>query len=264
MKKIWPWVLFSLFLLLGVGLLAYPTVSDYVNRMNGSHAIQVLADTLSLTDEAALEYQRDLAQAYNRRLLDPKAGNAGNYGDILDFGNGVMGYLEIPGIDVFLPVYHGTEEEILARGVGHMPQSAFPIGGEGNHAALVGHTGLPSARMLDDLVKLKVNDGFSVTVLGETLAYCVDQILVVEPGDSAGLAPVPGEDYCTLVTCTPYGVNSHRLLVRGRRVEKVQQTIGPAAVPSVSVEGIWWFAMISPLVMGIAVAAALILRLRRR
>ena len=264
MKKILPRILFVLLLVAGAGLLAYPKVSDYVNRMNGSKAIQVLADTLSLTDGAALERQRAMAQAYNRGLLSPENGDTGNYEDILDFGNGVMGYLEIPRIGVSLPIYHGTQEETLSRGLGHMPQSAFPIGGEGNHAAIVGHTGLPSAKMLDDLIKLEEGDLFTVSVLGESLPYCVDQILVVEPADSSELAPVPGEDYCTLVTCTPYGVNSHRLLVRGKRTEPAQEVLALQAAPSVPVAGIWWFALISALLMGIAVAVALLLRLRRR
>lgn len=263
MKKILPRILFVLFLLVGAGLLAYPKISDYVNRINGSNAIQVLADTLSGTQETQLQHQMQLAMEYNRQLRDMENVTARDYETILDFGNGIMGYLEIPEIHVLLPIYHGIEEETLSRGLGHMPQSAFPIGGEGNHAAIVGHTGLPSAKMFDDLVKLEEGDLFAVSILGESLSYCVDQILVVEPADSQALAPVYGEDYCTLVTCTPYGVNSHRLLVRGKRTEPVRETLVPQAEKAFPVGSIWWLTLIIALLLGIAVAAALLLRLRR-
>lgn len=264
MKKILPWVLFALFLVMGAGLLAYPAISSYVNQVNGSQAIQVLADALAVTDEGELNRHRERAQDYNLALIRPDGESPGDYGEILNFGNGVMGYLEIPEIAVSLPIYHGTEEEVLSRGLGHMPQSAFPIGGEGNHAALVGHTGLPSARIFDDLVKLETGDAFTVSILGEVLTYCVDQILVVEPQESEALAPVTGEDYCTLVTCTPYGVNSHRLLVRGTRVFPAQETMAPAAAEPLPVDSIWWAVLISGLLLGAVVAFALLLRLRRR
>ena len=263
MKKAIPWVAFGLLVLAGLGLLLYPTISDYVNRINGSHAIQVLADTVSNTDDRELNRQRSRAEAYNRSLQSPEQEEPGDYRTILDFGNGIMGSLENPKIDVNLPIHHGIEEEVLARGLGHMPQSAFPIGGEGNHAAIVGHTGLPSAKMLDDLVKLEVGDGFSVHILGDTLHYCVDQILVVEPSDSQALTPVPGEDFCTLVTCTPYGVNSHRLLVRGRRTEQAVQTMTQPLVEPVPLEALWWTVLIFALLLGAVVATALLLRIRR-
>lgn len=261
MKKILPWVAFGLLLTVGLGLLAYPAVSNYVNRINGSHAIQVLSDALSVTDLEERNRQRELAQRYNRGLLGGDTEAAEDYDAILNFGNGVMGYLEIPDIQVSLPIYHGTGEETLSRGLGHMPQSAFPIGGEGNHAAIVGHTGLPSAKMLDDLVKLETGDAFSVTVLDQTLYYCVDQILVVEPNDSQALLPVAGEDYCTIVTCTPYGVNSHRLLVRGTRVADAVQTLTAPAKTTFPVADLWWAALLTAALLGILVAAAL---LRRR
>lgn len=263
MKKTMRWVAFGLLTLVGLGLLLYPRVSDYVNRRNGSHAIQILADTVSHADERELQLHRSQAQAYNRSLQSPELAPAGDYRSILDFGNGIMGSLEIPKIDVTLPIHHGTEEEVLARGLGHMPQSAFPIGGDGNHAAIVGHTGLPSAKMLDDLVKLEMGDSFSVNILGETLHYCVDQILVVEPSDSQALTPEPGEDYCTLVTCTPYGVNSHRLLVRGRRTEQAAQAPAQPYGDPVPMEELWWMVLIFPLLLGALVATALLLRIRR-
>lgn len=263
MKKKLPGILFGLFLVLGLGLLTYPMISSYVNQVNGSHAIQVLADTLSNAEEGELLRQRELAQTYNQGLVSPETGDTEGYDRILDFGNGIMGYLEIPRIQISLPIYHGTEEETLSRGLGHMPQSAFPIGGEGNHAAIVGHTGLPSGKMLDDLVKLEEGDSFTVSILGECLHYCVDQILVVEPADSQALAPVAGEDYCTLVTCTPYGVNSHRLLVRGTRTLQAVETLAAPDPMPLRAENLWWFALISGLLLGIAVAVGLLLRLRR-
>ena len=263
MKKCLPWLAFSVFVLLGVGLLAYPAVSSYVNRANGSQAIQTLADTLEQTDEQELLRQRELAEGYNRALTDPEAQRQGGYLDILSFGNGVMGCLEIPKIQVSLPIYHGTGEDVLSRGIGHMPESAFPIGGPGNHAALVGHTGLPSAKILDDLVKLELEDTFTVTVLGETLTYRVDQILVVEPQETEALAPVPGEDYCTLVTCTPYGVNSHRLLVRGTRVQQAQE---PQEQPQRlgGVESLWWIALLVAVILGTVIAFALLWRMVKK
>jgi len=130
-----------------------------------------------------------------------------------------MGYIEIPVIDVYLPVYHGVDESVLSKGVGHISKTAFPIGGVGNHSVLTGHTGLPSAELFTDLVEVQEGDTFYVHIAGETVAYQVDQILVVLPEEVDNILPVPGKDYCTLVTCTPYGVNSHRLLVRGYQVE---------------------------------------------
>ena len=128
-----------------------------------------------------------------------------------------MGYIDIPTIDAHLPIYHGTDEEVLAKGVGHVPDTAFPIGGIGNHSVLTGHTGLPSAKIFTDLTELAEGDLFYIHILNETLVYEVDQIQVVLPSQLDNLLPVADRDYCTLVTCTPYGINSHRLLVRGQR-----------------------------------------------
>lgn len=198
-------------LLIGVAVLLYPAISDYVNHLNGSYAIEQMHKELVYAD---VEVQRKLAQDYNARLPE---GKADGYEEILNLANGIMGSIRIPKIDVNLPIYHGTDEEVLTKGVGHLPNSAFPIGGEGNHAVLTGHTGLPSAKLFTDLTELKEGDTFQISILNETLSYEVDQIKVVLPSEGQDLAAVPGEDLCTLVTCTPYGINSHRLLVRGRR-----------------------------------------------
>lgn len=209
-------VLVLLLFLAGIGVLIYPTLSNYLNTRNGSYAIRDLESRLAQVRDEELEKQYRLAAAYNADLA---AGNdPENYEEILDFGGGLMGYIRIPKIDVYLPIYHGTGEEVLSKGAGHMPGSAFPIGGTGSHAVLTGHTGLPSARLFTDLTELETGDIFSVHILDRVLCYRVDQILVVLPDRGEALAPVPGEDLCTLVTCTPYGVNSHRLLVRGRRL----------------------------------------------
>lgn len=202
-------------MLLGLLILFYPRVSHMVNGRNASAAISKFEQSMLETDTAV---QRRLAEKYNSQLLASGTGT-GEYSEILNISDGIMGYLKIPKIHVSLPIYHGSEEDSLQKGVGHLPQTAFPIGGMGNHAVLTGHTGLPSARLFTDLSELEEGDEFTISILGDTLHYQVTQIQVVLPDEAEALAPVPGEDLCTLVTCTPYGINSHRLLVRGSRVE---------------------------------------------
>lgn len=216
-----------------VGLLVmlYPTLSNFYNQMTGSYAIQEFNENLADQGQAALEEQRKMAEAYNASLYGAEGTKCEyEYKDIMDFGNGMMGYIEMPVIDVYLPIYHSVDESVLSKGVGHIPKTAFPIGGEGNHSVLSGHTGLPSAELLTDLSEVKEGDEFYIHILGGTLAYEVDQILVVLPEEADSLLPTPGKDYCTLVTCTPYGVNSHRLLVRGTRVEYVEEVEETIAV----------------------------------
>ena len=221
-------ILALVLVLAGIGVMIYPALSDYISRVNGSYAIQELDERMGNFHREKLTEQRALAEDYNARLSGDIA-DAGEipeeYEQILDFGNGIMGYIRIPQIEVNLPIYHGISDEVLAKGVGHLPETSFPIGGAGNHSVLSGHTGLPGAELFTDLTELQTGDRFYITVLEETLAYQVDQILVVLPGESEPLAPVPGEDHCTLVTCTPYGINSHRLLVRGIRVEAVPDEV---------------------------------------
>ena len=218
-KKVSIWL--YLFLAAGVLILCYPSLSSAVNRRSGSFAIGQWQQDMDGLEDSAMEEQRLLAQRYNQQLLE--TGEAEGYEACLNLGGGMMGYIRIPKIDVELPIYHGVDEDTLARGVGHLPGSSLPIGGEGNHAVLTGHTGLPSARLFTDLIELQQGDRFYVHTLDQILCYQVDQIAVVLPTEGEKLAPQPGEDYCTLVTCTPYGINSHRLLVRGSRVlEEVQ------------------------------------------
>lgn len=206
-----------LLLLVGIGVMAYPVISQFVNRQNGSYAIMEFQNRVQEMGEDEMDEQFRLAEAYNLAVASGEQPE--NYEDILNLAGGMMGYIEIPEIDVYLPVYHGVSEEVLSRGVGHMPSTAFPIGGEGNHSVLTGHTGLPSAELFTDLNELEEGDRFYIHILNEVLCYQVDQIKVVLPSEGQDLSIVTGKDYCTLVTCTPYGINSHRLLVRGIRVD---------------------------------------------
>lgn len=207
----------SLLLLSGIAILLYPGISNWVNQLNGSHAVQQLTQQLEEQDQAALDRHRKMAESYNNALLGSEPCPYA-YEEILDFGSGILGSIEIPAIRVHLPIYHGVDDTVLAKGIGHMPGTAFPIGGEGNHTVLTGHTGLPSAELFTGLDRLSEGDLFYISILGQVLTYEVDSIQTVLPEETDSLRSIPGGDYCTLVTCTPYGINSHRLLVRGRRV----------------------------------------------
>ena len=226
----WTTVFLVLLLLAGVSLLLYPSLSDYWNSMHQTRAIASYAETVSQLDTAQYDEMWKAAQEYNRALSQREAAFAltdeqkAAYESLLDVsGLGVMGYIEIPEIDCSLPIYHGTEESVLQVAVGHLEWSNLPVGGEGTHCVLSGHRGLPSAKLFTNLDKLAVGDTFLLRVLDEVLTYEIDQILIVEPEQVDALGIVPGEDYCTLVTCTPYGINTHRLLVRGHRVENTPE-----------------------------------------
>lgn len=226
----WTTVFLVLLLLAGVSLLLYPSLSDYWNSMHQTRAIASYAETVSQLDTAQYDEMWKAAQDYNRSLAQRETAFAltdeqkAAYESLLDVsGLGVMGYIEIPEIDCSLPIYHGTEESVLQVAVGHLEWSNLPVGGEGTHCVLSGHRGLPSAKLFTNLDKFAVGDTFLLRVLDEVLTYEVDQILIVEPEQVDALGIVPGEDYCTLVTCTPYGINTHRLLVRGHRVENTPE-----------------------------------------
>lgn len=226
----WTTVFLVLLLLAGVSLLLYPSLSDYWNSMHQTRAIASYAETVSQLDTAQYDEMWKAAQDYNRSLAQRETAFAltdeqkAAYESLLDVsGLGVMGYIEIPEIDCSLPIYHGTEESVLQVAVGHLEWSSLPVGGKGTHCVLSGHRGLPSAKLFTNLDKLAVGDTFLLRVLDEVLTYEVDQILIVEPEQVDALGIVPGEDYCTLVTCTPYGINTHRLLVRGHRVENTPE-----------------------------------------
>ena len=219
-------ILLVLVFLVGLSLLLYPSVSDYWNSFHQTRAIATYSEEVATLDNeqydelwaAAQQYNRSLTERGNAYVLSEEQKEA--YEELLDVsGLGVMGYIEIPEIDVSLPVYHGTEESVLQIAVGHLEWSSLPVGGESTHCVLSGHRGLPSAKLFTNLDKLTEGDIFLLRVLDEVLTYEVDQTLIVEPQDTASLQIEEGKDYCTLVTCTPYSVNTHRLLVRGHRIE---------------------------------------------
>lgn len=223
--------------LVGLGLLAYPSVSDYWNSFHQSEAIMSYSETVSdMTDE---EYRKiiDSARRYNESHpinWNVTASDLEAYNQELNFNNdGIMGYIEIPKIDVKLSLFHGTDEKVLETSIGHLEGTSLPVGGLGTHSVLSGHRGLPSARLFSDLDKLREGDIFTIHVLNETLTYQVDQIRVVEPTDLSTIVTDPNLDLLTLVTCTPYGINTHRLLVRGHRIENVD---GNASVISDAVQ----------------------------
>lgn len=215
-------------LVAGLSLLLYPTVSDYWNSMHQSQAISQYAAEVADLDSEQYQATWSAAQSYNAQLLDRSTGFAlteeqvAEYEQMLDIsGRGIMGYVEIPEIDCSLPIYHGTDEAVLQVAVGHLEWSSLPVGGESTHCVLSGHRGLPSARLFTNLDKLVIGDIFVLRVLDEVLTYEIDQILTVEPEDTQALLVEEGKDLCTLITCTPYGINSHRLLVRGHRIDNL-------------------------------------------
>ena len=251
-------VLLVLILLAGLSLLLYPSVSNYWNSLHQTRAIATYAEEVANLDNDAYDQLWQDAASYNQSLLtrsntyllsdEQKA----EYERLLDVsGLGVMGNIEIPEIDVSLPIYHGTEESVLQIAVGHLEWSSLPVGGESTHCVLSGHRGLPSAKLFTNLDKLREGDTFLLRVLDEVLTYEVDQILIVEPRETAALHIVEGEDYCTLVTCTPYGVNTHRLLVRGHRIENIEE----AKVVHVTADAI----QIEPLLVAPIVAIPMLL-----
>ena len=212
-------------MLLGVCLIAYPSVADWVNSFSQSRVIMSYVETVANMDEK--EYQRilDEAAAYNEKRAE--TGNLwhltkeeeAEYNRMLSFDSyGVMGYITIPKINVNLPIHHGTDERVLQTSIGHLSGTSLPIGGYTAHTVLTGHRGLPSAKLFTNLDKLVIGDIFTINVLNETYTYQVDAIHIVEPEDVTYLQMESGKDLCTLVTCTPYGINTHRLLVRGHRI----------------------------------------------
>ena len=212
-------------LLVGLGIMLYPTVSDWWNSMHQSRAVATYAEAVSSIDRELYDQLLAEAEEYNRQLSTTgliwtmSDEQLETYNNMLSIDeSGIMGYIQIDVIDCLLPIYHGTGEEVLQIGIGHIEGSSLPVGGEGSHCVLSGHRGLPSARLFTDLDKLVVGDTFVIRTLDEVYTYEVDQIRIVLPGDLSELRIVNGEDYCTLVTCTPYGINTHRMLVLGHRV----------------------------------------------
>ena len=231
MKKSWISILLVVVFLIGLSLVLYPTFSDYWNSLHQSRAIASYEEEIRNMDtgekelilKEAANFNEELKTRSNSYMLTDELRL--RYKSVLDTsGTGIMGYINVPAINETLPIYHGTSEGVLQNAIGHIEWSSLPVGGEGTHAVLSGHRGLPSAKLFSDLDKVVVGDVFMIQVLDETLTYEVDQILIVEPEDVSALRAVSGKDYCTLVTCTPYGVNTHRMLVRGHRIENIEAT----------------------------------------
>ena len=230
-RKNFSTVLLLVTLMIGISLLLYPTISDYWNSFHQSRAIAGYAEAVAQMDEIdyekiwndAVEYNKELQTRSNHWFLTEEQQE--EYESMLNVsGNGIMGYIEIPSIKVSLPIYHGVDEGILQVAIGHIAGSSLPVGGKGSHCVISGHRGLPSAKLFTDLDQLAEGDIFMLRVLDETRTYEVDQILIVEPSDMSSLEFDEEKDYCTLVTCTPYGINSHRLLVRGHRVANLEES----------------------------------------
>ena len=258
MKNKLTTILLILALFAGLSLLLYPTVSDYWNSLHASQAVADYAENVRNLEAEKYEQVLQDAKSYNQMLpyeqttfaLSEEEKEA--YDALLDIsGTGVMGYIEIPTVNISLPVYHGTEDAVLQIAVGHLEWSSLPVGGESTHCVLSGHRGLPSAKLFTNLDKLVAGDKFIMRVLDEVLTYEVDQILIVEPTDVSTLIIEAGKDLCTLVTCTPYGINSHRLLVRGHRIEN-QDEAKAIRVTSDAIQ-------IEPLIVAPAVALPMLL-----
>ncbi len=277
MKKVK--IVFAIIMMIsGMGIIAYPFISNKLAEKNASVAIQKYQDTVAELEQEKLDAAKEAASKYNEQLSNVLLEDASreedtivSYVDMLGLGEGI-GYITIPKIDVNLPIYEGTNDDVLSNGVGHMSQSSFPIGGESTHCVLTGHRGMPGAVLFTNLDQMEVGDYFFLHVLDEILAYQVDQIKVVEPEETSDLEIIPGEDYCTLITCTPYAVNSHRLLVRGVRTEyseeesRIQYQELQTGTLIQRMVDVWQWLVVSLIVVvgGEALLLFLIIRKRRR
>lgn len=245
MRNILPCLIF----VIGLLVLFYPTFSDLWNQYRQNQLISSYVETVERMDKEDYSAIWNAARAYNDRL-DPtfsdaftgtEPDQADEYWELLNLnGDGIMGYLEIPKISVRLPIYHGTGDQALQNGVGHLAGTSLPVGGAGTHSVLSGHRGLPSALLFTDLDKLEEGDPFVLYILNEKLVYQVDQIQVVEPDQVSSLKVEPDQDYVTLITCTPYGINTHRLLVRGHRIEVPEEEMKAVSVTDQVVQSFGW------------------------
>lgn len=228
MKKNRSSIILILIFLVGLSVMLYPTVSDYINQKNQSRAVASYSEEVENLSDVDYQAYFDAADDYNRRLAETpdafyRPEQVSGYTDTLDVsGTGIMGYITISKIGVELPVYHGTSDGVLQVAAGHLEGSSLPVGGAGTHAVISAHRGLPSAKLFTNLDELEAGDTFTITVLDRVLTYEVDQISIVLPTETDLLQPVEGKDYVTLMTCTPYGINTHRLLVRGKRIENAE------------------------------------------
>ena len=276
MRKNLSTIILILIFLVGLSVMLYPSVSDAVNRKHQSRAVAGYAEEVEQLSYADYQTYFDAADAYNRQLNTTpnafyKPDLVSGYAQTLDIsGTGIMGYITIPKISVELPIYHGTDEGVLQVAAGHLEGSSLPVGGAGTHAVISAHRGLPSAKLFTNLDELEVGDRFTITVLNRVLTYEVDQISIVLPTEIDQLLPTEGMDYVTLMTCTPYGINTHRLLVRGKRVETTesQKHIRVAAdafrIEPIIVAPILAIPMLLAALVGVLVAPHLRKRSKRR
>lgn len=284
MRRILPLIFIALIFLAGIGLVVYPMVSNTLYERDQSTVLAEYDETVAQAEQSELEEALELARDYNRQLLegsvfltDPFDPNlqldptVKPYADLLNLeGDGMMGYVEVPKIDAYLPIYHGTTSEVLEKGVGHLQNTSLPVGGESTHAVLTGHTGLSGKRLFTDLTEVEVGDVFYLHILGQTLAYQVDRIDIVDPDDTALLQVETGEDLVTLVTCYPYGINTQRLLVRGTRISYEEAVEQQAAQGTMSPgDSVWVRQYRKAILVCVAVyvpltAVVVLLLLRRR
>lgn len=268
MKRKILWIIFgAVMFFAALGLTLYPVISNYVNRKYASEIYTAYQEAIAQTDDTMLEQERDRAAAYNQALIsgngftqDALQSASESYDSILNLaGDGIMGYVEIPKISVRLPIYHGTGDSVLRKGVGHLLGSSLPIGGGSTHSILSGHSGMASQTMFTDLEQLEMGDVFYLRVLGDVLAYQVFEINTVLPTDTSLLGIWEGQDNCTLVTCTPYGINTHRLLVTGKRIEDTEaEQIADGAETADSTGSYWMQYYLRGLEIGLAVVFGLL------
>ena len=232
MKKHLSTILIIVMFIVGLSVLLYPAISNYINSKHASRAINDYSEKTDKTDSESIAKLFEKAEAYNKKLSEEPSAffspdKVGNYDSTLDITDtGIMGYIDIDRIGVELPIYHSVEEDMLQMGAGHLEGTSLPIGGRSTHCVLSGHRGLPSAKLFTDLDDLEIGDEFYITVLNRKLTYRIDQIKTVLPNETDDLQIVSGKDYCTLMTCTPYGINTHRLILRGVRVNNTEEKPG--------------------------------------
>lgn len=234
MKSKWMTIVLILVMVAGLSLLLYPSFASYWNTNHATKTIATYSEDISVLKEDQITEIWQNAVEYNKNFRG--GGGAGGtlteeqlaaYNALLNIGDtGMMGFIDIDCLNVSLPIYHGTSEGVLQVAAGHLDWTSLPVGGEGTHCVISGHRGLPSAKLFSDLDKLHEGQTFTLTVLDTVLTYEIDQIRIVEPENISDLVIVPGKDYCTLLTCTPYGVNTHRLLVRGHRITTPENSLG--------------------------------------
>lgn len=253
-------IIFTLIFIIGLAIMLYPIVSDWWNSKVQSRAVASYDQTVAEMDETEYELILQKARDYNAKVAKlnaplAEADSLPEYYEILDVsGTGIMGYITIPLIKVEIPIYHGTSEEVLNIAAGHLQGTAFPIGGESTHAVISAHRGLPTSKLFSDLDQLVVGDTFTITILNEVYTYEVEDIFIVEPHEVEKLAVIPGGDYVTLMTCTPYGVNTHRLLLRSKRIETVYQSTVRVVSDAVQVDPLLVVPLLStPLLIGLII-----------